>query len=39
VFQNYLLARDKRRKKWFQEAQEWFNEKESKWIFSFENIL
>jgi len=27
-FQNYLLARDKRRKKWFQEAQEWFNEKE-----------
>ena len=36
-FQNYLL--DKRRKKWFQEAQEWFNEKESKWIFSFENIL
>ena len=38
-FQNYLLARDKRRKKWFQEAQEWFNEKESKWIFSFENIL
>ena len=37
-FQNYLLAKDKRRKKPFREAEKWFNEKESEWIFSFENI-
>ena len=37
-FQNFVCAKDKRQKKWFLEAEEWFNEEESEWIFSFENI-
>jgi hypothetical protein len=37
-FQNFVCATDKRQKKWFLEAEEWFNEEESEWIFSFENI-
>src|SRR5882724_11077168 len=37
-FQNYVLARKPRGKKLFQEAEEWFLEKDSEEIFSFENI-
>ena len=37
-FQNFVCATDNRQKKWFLEAEEWFNEKKSEWIFSFENI-
>jgi hypothetical protein len=37
-FQNFVCATDNRQKKWFLEAEEWFNEEESEWIFSFENI-
>ena len=37
-FQNFVCATDNRRKKCFLEAEEWFNEEESEWIFSFENI-
>ena len=37
-FQKYVLAKDQRGKKLFQEAEEWFLEKESDWFFSFENI-
>jgi len=37
-FQSFVCATDKRRKKQFLKAEEWFNEEESEWIFSFENI-
>jgi hypothetical protein len=37
-FQNFVCATDNRQKKWFLEAEEWFTEEESEWIFSFENI-
>ena len=37
-FQKYLLARNPRGKRLFQEAEEWFLEKESEELFSFENI-
>jgi hypothetical protein len=37
-FQRYVLAKDERGKKLFQEAEEWFLEEESDWFFSFQNI-
>ena len=37
-FQNCVCATDKRRKKWFLEAEEWLKERGKEWIFSFENI-
>jgi hypothetical protein len=37
-FQKYVLARKPRGKRLFQEAEEWFLEKESEELFSFENI-
>lgn len=37
-FQNCLLARDKKRKSLFGEAEEWLMEETSDWLFSFENI-
>ncbi len=37
-FQEYLLAKDKKGKELFQEAEEWILEKNSEWIFSFEYI-
>ena len=37
-FQNCVCPTDNRQKKWFLEAEEWFNEEESEWTFSFENI-
>jgi hypothetical protein len=37
-FQKYVLARNPRGKRLFQEAEEWFLEKDSEEIFSFENI-
>jgi hypothetical protein len=37
-FQKYVLARKPRGKKLFQEAEEWFLEKDSESLFSFENI-
>ena len=37
-FQEYVLAQDKKGKELFQEAEEWILEKDSDWIFSFENI-
>jgi len=37
-FQEYVLAEDKKSKELFQEAEEWILEKDSDWIFSFENI-
>jgi hypothetical protein len=37
-FQNYVLARNPSGKKLFQEAEEWFVEKNSDELFSFENI-
>ena len=37
-FQNYVLARNLRGKKLFQQAEEWFLEKDSDELFSFENI-
>ncbi len=37
-FQKYVLARKPRGKKLFQEAEEWFLEKNSDELFSFENI-
>ena len=37
-FQKYVLARKPRGKKLFQEAEEWFLEKDSDELFSFENI-
>jgi hypothetical protein len=37
-FQKYVLARNPRGKRLFQEAEEWFLEKESEELFSFENI-
>ncbi len=37
-FQKYVLAKDERGKKLFQEAEEWILDKDSDWFFSFENI-
>ena len=37
-FQKYVLARKPRGKRLFQEAEEWFLEKDSDELFSFENI-
>jgi hypothetical protein len=37
-FQKYVLARKPRGKKLFQEAEEWFQERDSDELFSFENI-
>ena len=37
-FQKYVLARKPRGKRLFQEAEEWFLEKDSEELFSFENI-
>jgi hypothetical protein len=37
-FQKYVLARNPRGKRLFQEAEEWFLERESEELFSFENI-
>lgn len=37
-FQTYVLAKDKKGKELFQEAEEWIFEKNSDWFFSFENI-
>ena len=37
-FQEYVLAENKKGKELFQEAEEWILEKDSDWIFSFENI-
>src|SRR6266481_9539876 len=37
-FQKYVLARKPSRKKLFQEAEEWFLDKDSDELFSFENI-
>lgn len=37
-FQDYLLARDRKRERLFREAEEWFNKQESDWLFSFETI-
>ena len=37
-FQNFVCATDNRQKKWFLEAEEWFNEKKGEWIFCLENI-
>ena len=37
-FQKYVLAKDERGKKLFQEAEEWILDKNSDWLYSFENI-
>jgi hypothetical protein len=37
-FQKYVLAKDGRGKKLFQEAEEWILDKDSDWLYSFENI-
>jgi hypothetical protein len=37
-FQKYLFAEDERGKKLFQEAEEWILDKDSDWLYSFENI-
>jgi hypothetical protein len=37
-FQMYALAKDKKGKELFREAQEWILERNSDWFFSFENI-
>ena len=37
-FQKYALAEDEKGKKLFQEEEEWILEKNSDWLFSFENI-
>src|SRR5881296_3263590 len=37
-FQKYLFAEDERGKKLFQEAEEWILDKNSDWLYSFENI-
>jgi len=37
-FQKYITAQKPKDKALFQEAEEWFMEKESDWVFSFENI-
>lgn len=37
-YQSGLLARGKRRKRLFSEAQEWIMEENSSWIFSFDNV-
>lgn len=36
-FQNYLLARDGKGKALFREAEEWIMDRNSDWLFSFEN--
>jgi len=36
--QKYVLAKDERGKKLFQEAEEWILDKNSAWLYSFENI-
>jgi len=37
-FQDNVLARNGRRKKLFEEAEEWILEEDNNWIFSFDNI-
>jgi len=37
-FQKYVLAKDERGKKLFQEAEEWILDTNSDWLYSFENI-
>jgi hypothetical protein len=37
-FQKYVLAKDERGKKLFQEGEEWILDKDSDWLYSFENI-
>src|SRR5438132_5451257 len=37
-FQKYVFAKDERGKKLFQEAEEWILDKNSDWLYSFENI-
>jgi hypothetical protein len=37
-FQKYVLSKDEKEKKLFQEAEEWFLKKESDQLFSFEYI-
>jgi hypothetical protein len=37
-FQNFVCATTTDRRNGFLEAEKWFNEEESEWIFSFENI-
>ncbi len=37
-FQKYVSAQTPKEKALFQESEEWFMEKESDWVFSFENI-
>jgi hypothetical protein len=37
-FQKYVLAEDERGQKLFEEAEEWFVDKNSDWLFSFANI-
>jgi hypothetical protein len=37
-FQKYVLARNPRGKQLFQEAEEWFLDKETEALYSFENI-
>jgi len=37
-FQTYALAKDKKGKELFREAQEWILERNGDWFFSFENI-
>ena len=37
-FQEYVYARDTIQKKLFQEAEEWILQKNTDWVFSFENI-
>lgn len=37
-FQVYVLAETQREKRLFQEAEDWILEKDSEWLFSFENI-
>jgi hypothetical protein len=37
-FQKYVFAKDEKGKKLFQEAEEWISDKNSDWLYSFENI-
>ena len=37
-FQKYVLAKDERGKKLFQETEEWILDKNTVWLYSFENI-
>jgi len=37
-YRAYLISSNPQREKRGQEAEQWFNEKDSEWIFSFENI-